>query len=456
VDDHRSDNPQDEVLQSMLAEMRRADPIYLPSRFWEFHGGGHLDLMSRRGLESFKRTLNLSYYNWLPRTWDDNQLLNVLASWARRPGGLPLQARLTEPPDVESVHKVPFLQTDEERTIYALYVGLLWDHVLRTDRYGVLASLQEPQIGSPLPVEAGGRCLSQDLPNSVREYNSLRDCLEAGRLWDDRLVLGELGAGYGRLAYVFAKSAPGRYFIFDVPPTLYVSQWYLSQVCPEKRVFAFRPFRHFDEVRSELEQSQLAFFTPNQLELFPADYFTGFISISSLAEMTADQVGRYKQLMGRTAAHLIYLKQWQQHYNAHDKLRLEASQYVLGGDWTVLGSRTDAVQDDFVELFQGKTGSPVGAFRPTDERCVDSSQDAKLQQRQRDLTFYQSAADERLDVIRNLDAACRQRQEEIERLTAAIEEKDHELEMLRGTPKLLRSGRAVLAAIRRRWHSQSR
>src|SRR4029453_8792047 len=99
---------------------------------------------------------------------------------------------------------------------------------------------------------------------------------------------------------VFSRpSVPGVFFFFRVPPTLHVSQWYLSRACPEERIFAFRHFDRFAEVEDELSRSRLAVFTPNQLELFPDGYFTGFVSISSLAEMTAAQVQRYKHLMGR-------------------------------------------------------------------------------------------------------------------------------------------------------------
>jgi putative sugar O-methyltransferase len=248
----------DAVLSSMFDELRQADPIYHPSRFWEFHGTAHLELLRRRGLEAFKQALNNSYFNWLPRTWDDNQLRNLLESWCRNPDRRPLLARFTSHPTLDWVHPGIPLATDEQWFIHALFVGLLWYYTLQTDRYSLLARLEEPQVGKPFPIEIEGKRVSQDLANSVREYNSIRDGLEASGLWDDHLTLGELGAGYGRLAYVFAKAAPGRYIVFDIPPTLHVSQWYLSRVCPEKRVFAFRPFRRFAEIEGELAESSRA------------------------------------------------------------------------------------------------------------------------------------------------------------------------------------------------------
>lgn len=413
----------DAALRAMLDELGRADPVYRPSRFWEFHGAGHVELLNRRGLGSFKRTLNRSYFNWLPRAWDNNQLRNLLALWCRDPDLRPLRARFTSRPLLESVHTDAPLGTDDEWSIHALFVGLLWYYALRTDRYAVLAALEEPAVGEPFPIEADGKLISQDLANSVREYNALREALEAGGAWDERLTLGELGAGYGRLAYVFAKAAPGRYLIFDIPPTLHVAQWYLSRTCPEKRAFAFRHFDTFAEVEAELADARLGFFTPNQLDLFPPDYFTGFVSVSSLAEMTREQVERYKQLIAARTSRLVYFKQWRQHYNAHDKVLLDADQYALPGEWRTLARRTDVVQDDFVEHLQGRNGFPAPAWATAGAPGGAPAAPDVVDRLRKECAALQRVADERLDVIRELDAACRARLALIDRLEDTCRER---------------------------------
>lgn len=416
----------DAALAAMLDEIQRADPIYRPSQFWEFHGSGHVEFLSRHGLGSFKRTLNLSYFNWLPRSWDNNQLRNLLALWCRDPDLRPLRARFASRPRLEWVHPGTPLGTDDQWSIHALHVGLLWHYTLRTDRHALLTTLEEPLVGEPFPIELDGKLISQDLANSVREYNVLRDALDAGGLWNERLTLGELGAGYGRLAYVFAKAAPGRYLIFDIPPTLHVAQWYLSRVCPEKRVFAFRPFDTFAEIEAELRESQLAFFTPNQLELFPAEYFTGFISISSLAEMTREQVEQYKQLISDRTSRMVYFKQWRQHYNAHDKLLLDADRYALAAEWATLARRTDAVQDDFVEHLQGRNGFPA----PIWATATGGAATGVEERLRKECAEFQRVADDRLDIIRELEVACRERLELINRLEATCHERLAVIEQL--------------------------
>jgi putative sugar O-methyltransferase len=334
----------DATLQAMFDEVRAAAPVYRPSAFWDHHNDHNLDQLRRLGLERFKRTVNQNYFNWLPADFHDNQLRNLVRAWAADPNMRPLRARMDEAPDVEVVGTpVPF--TDPaRRQLYALFVGLLWDHAARHDRHGLLEQLAEPEVGDPLRVTLDGRLISQDLANSVREYNAVRDHLPTGTP-----CIAELGAGYGRLAFVFARALPCRYWVFDIPPALHVAQWYLPRVLPGKRVFAFRRFGSFAEVRAELESAELAFFTPNQLEKIPAGYLDAFINVSSLHEMTPEQVRHYLDLIGTRTRSAVYLKQWIRSVNPFDGVTLEKDDYALGDGWSVALDRTDAVQDLFFE-----------------------------------------------------------------------------------------------------------
>src|SRR5262249_4927134 len=156
----------------------------------------------------------------------------------------------------------------------------------------------EPELGNPIRVRRNGRLISQDIVNSARERNSILSAVHLDR--HAPFDLAELGAGYGRLGYLMLKTTACRYFVFDIPPALYLSQWYLTSLFPERRAFLFRRFDRFDEIESELSQTDVAFFTPNQLAKFPPRYFDVFATISSVHEMRRDQISHYMTLMGRT------------------------------------------------------------------------------------------------------------------------------------------------------------
>lgn len=161
--------------------------------------------------------------------------------------------------------------------------------------------------------------------------------------------MAELGAGYGRLGHVMLLTAPCRYFVFDIAPALHLSQWYLGKLFPGRRLFRFRPFRHFDEVEAELAEAELAFFTPNQLEKFPDCYFDAFATISSLHEMRRNQIRHFMRLMGRTTASLIYIKQQKNYRNPIDDLVIKMDDYPAPAGWVASQEHFDLINPGFFE-----------------------------------------------------------------------------------------------------------
>jgi hypothetical protein len=146
--------------------------------------------------------------------------------------------------------------------------------------------------------------------------------------------------------------------VFDIPPALYVSQWYLTNLFPGRRVFRFRPFDTFKEIESELSQSDLAFFTPNQLTKFPASYFDLFANISSIHEMRRDQIKHYMELMGRTTKTALYLKQQKDYVNPIDDLVIGRNDYPLPSGWAQSEERFDLINPGFFERIY-RRGRPI-------------------------------------------------------------------------------------------------
>ena len=189
--------------------------------------------------------------------------------------------------------------------------------------------------------------ISQDIVNSLRERNALLAAIEA----DDgtRFMAAELGAGYGRLGYLLLKTTQCRYFVFDIPPALYVSQWYLTTYFPERRAFRFRRFERFEEVEEELSHADIAFLTANQLAKFPPGYFDVFATISSIHEMRRDQIRHYMAEMGRTTRSVLYLKQQKDYVNPVDNLVIGKDDYPVPDGWVAAEERFDMINPGFFE-----------------------------------------------------------------------------------------------------------
>jgi putative sugar O-methyltransferase len=149
-------------------------------------------------------------------------------------------------------------------------------------------------------------------------------------------VIGELGAGYGRLAYVFLKKTPCRYLIFDIPPALQIAEWYLSKVFPELTIFRFRAFTDFAEIADELDHADIAFLSANQIELIPNKYLDLFITVSSLHEMTDLQIQKYINLMDKKTSQNLFIKQYKSYHNQHDGLVITRASYDFPHHWRSL------------------------------------------------------------------------------------------------------------------------
>jgi putative sugar O-methyltransferase len=332
------------LLKPMLDELR-PHPLFMPSEFWTGLARKNVEMLEREGLDNFKRTVANNYFNWLIFGRSDPQYDNVVRTWLRRPNPLALLFRVSGDTRVQTVSQdAPKALTAKQAWRYGLFVSMLWDVGRRIDRRGILNRLYEPLLGNPIRIIRGGRLITQDLVNSGLELGTILDLPCAGR---GRMKVAELGAGYGRLAYAYLATQPGQYFIFDIPPALLVSQWYIQGVFPNKKVFAFRRFERWDEVAADVAAADVAFFTSNQLALVPDSYFDIVTSISTMPELTAAQVKMFLAQFVRTSAGHIFLKQWLDWKNPDDGTHLSMNDYDLGKAWDIALDRKDPINPRF-------------------------------------------------------------------------------------------------------------
>ncbi len=318
----------------MFAELERADAVYRPSAFWERLNAAHLAALAGSGFGHFKRTLNETYFQFgfyaFPRA-----LPLLLWRWLRHPVTSVLRARFDPPAAIRFGR------------LLAPSVALYAEAVAHSPHGALLRELDEPALGDPVVIRYGRHRVTQDLCHSVEEHATIVGGT-AGRLPLRRVA--ELGAGYGRVAYVWLQAdLAAQYTIVDIPPALYVSQRYLTAVLPKVRAFRFRPFETYGEVAAEMEQAQLVFLEPHQLSLLPDRHFDAMLTISTLQEMRPEQIVRYLELMARKTAGAIYLKQWRRWRNPIDDVVIAMGDYRLPDEWEPVLSRRPIVPREFFE-----------------------------------------------------------------------------------------------------------
>lgn len=345
-------------LEELLEEMKTAPEVYRPSEFWQELTAIGLQQLEQGGFENFKRSVNMTYFNWGVVGILHHQFLPVFAKWCLHPAGSVFRARF---PGYRSDVKGAAATVSNYRLkiqtvksfdpvsafVYKLYVAMLYEFVAAGDKAGLLRTLEEPAIGNPFSIGHRDHWTSQDLCNSVQEFYAAG----GGDVPADQPCdVAELGAGYGRVGYVFLKALPrSTYTVIDIPPALNVAQEYLSRVFPKDRIFGFRRFARYEDVREEFEGARIRFLAAHQIELLPDKQFDLFLNISSLHEMSRRQIENYLSQIDRLTRGRFYSKQWRVSQASVNGHVIRESEYPIPASWNEVYRRQHPVQRMFFE-----------------------------------------------------------------------------------------------------------
>jgi putative sugar O-methyltransferase len=351
-----------ELIETMQAAVAAAPAIYRPGEFWDGLVASNLDMLESAGVANFKRTISNNYFNWTVTTLRDPQVKQAVVAWLRHPSLAPCRNRVQRPlSGLRTLDRDGAFALSRRATLlYKFFVGQAWETARRGDLFGLTDHLAEPQLGNPVRIERRGRLISQDLANSIIEFTFVA---RSGAIAEGARV-AELGAGYGRLAYVFAQARRVVYCIFDIPPALAVAQWYLGSVLGLDRIVPYAPQHDFAALESRLVPGAVAFFTPDQLELFPDRWFDCTQTISTLPEMPARQSAHYRDLLAAKSRRAIFLKQWLTWLNPADRVELSEQHYTFPAPWHLAARRVDPIQPAFFNQLW---------FRPQDDAAASSA-----------------------------------------------------------------------------------
>jgi putative sugar O-methyltransferase len=294
-----------------------------PSLFWQDLAREHAQQLSQHGLSELKRRQALRYFTWQWRWRDMRRSEQFRFLLARTPKRDLARALVTPQPLSPALWRgLPWGRGD--RYLYALATRLLWLYAEAHGDPRVLA-LGEPALGNPPPVLWRGQLVSQDLANCALEAEAIVRALD-GRTPTSIL---EIGAGYGRTAYSLLGLFPeASYTIVDIEPALTLSRFYLTALHPERDV------RYVDAGQGE------------------PDIAAGVdlaVSISSLHEMTPEQVSGHLQTLDRVVDGVVFLKQWNRWHNPVDDVLMEFDRYPIPAAWSLRFREPSPVQTRFAQ-----------------------------------------------------------------------------------------------------------
>ncbi len=316
-----------EELAAMIRHVGSAPARYQPSQFWLYYMTFNALQLEAGGIENFKRTVNNNYFNWTAASDLDAQIGALLKLRGVETGSNRLSAVGTKP--------VEF--SDDNWRRYVQLIELLYEFARQSDSFGML-EMEEPGIGNPVILNVDGHVVTQDLCNTTLELNTIMDHAGFGR--NDRFTMCELGAGYGRVGQLLLRAFPNaRYVVFDIPPALYVSQWYLTRAFPERKTFVFREFTDYAAVKDEFERASIAFLAADQVEMLPNRLCQIFVNISSLHEMRLDQIENWFGQIDRLCQGVFFSKQFLDYPNTVDGISVKEEDYPVLPRWQHLDRR---------------------------------------------------------------------------------------------------------------------
>jgi putative sugar O-methyltransferase len=292
------------------------------SRFWQKLAEEQSTDLETHGFAFVKRVQALWYFTW---RWKGDQLIGDWRYILNRTDPIAWIRAAVTPANLAREDWLPAAWTRLHRWTYTIATRLLWEVALKEGSRDVLA-LAEPTLGAPFPVRWRGRLISQDLANTSLEMASIEEALE-GR--SPKHVV-EIGAGYGRTAHAILSCYPdASYTVVDIHPAIDISHWYLRTLFPD---------RDLTFIDAELG-------VPHPVP------FDLAISISSLQEMTLQQVTEYLRMVDTSAlpGAVVYFKQWARWWNPDDEVELTMSDYRLPDRWRMVFERRARVQQRFGE-----------------------------------------------------------------------------------------------------------
>lgn len=330
-----------ERIEEMIQCLKSGAKETQPSAFWDVLNKKNIEQLSIYGYENFKRTIAKNYFTW-----------SLIATW--NPQVIFLIKHVNLMVTVKNIFKTLILFKHKYLTLIESFVVsfltlMVWEYMKQNNGELVTDIIDEPKIGNPPRIYLKRKLISEDLANSIIEFQSIiKSIPDKNRI----KTICELGGGYGRNAFVFLSMMPGiKYIMIDIPPALYVSERYLSEVFPEKKIFKFRKFDSYYEIKEDFEKADILFFLSSQIELIPDKIIDLSINISSFHEMRPEQIQYYFRQFERLVSvnGYLYLKEWKDmELPFEGGIHIKMSDYPIK-NWTKIFWKTAKVQIQFFD-----------------------------------------------------------------------------------------------------------
>ena len=247
--------------------------------------------------------------------------------------------------------------------IYCHFIWLYYQRLQSIDQFGFLKTEADPAPGgTQSQVSIDGRPVSLDFLRSIEEsYAILEAWRVSGRAGVPRVFV-ELGAGYGRLAYVVRKMFKDSiYVILDLPEALLCSTSWLERVLPGE-VQSYESSRGRTRLtRDDLLGQRVWTLGAHQIETLGDQVADVFVNIHSFAEMPKESIENYFGHVDRVCSGVFYSKQRSVEKNIVDNVVVSEKTYPVRDHWSQCFHRVTSLEPNFFETAYAMAEAPAAA-----------------------------------------------------------------------------------------------
>jgi len=298
------DNPK--LLKLMLEDTRSAPTVYQPTNYWAVYERRFVPELEELGLKDFRRRQNsvLSSFGAtdLSKKWMidfinmspifSNRFINRVPFWFEFKSFLnSVVDKIVRifPSYLEYVRKSPYKAAKLEGA-----------------RVGArsLDEFEASLVGNPEDIiEIDGRYYTNKIIYYYLRYVYCSRFIN----FDNVVTLVELGCGSGKQVELLKKLHPEIcFFIFDIPPQLYVCEQYLSSVFPDS-VVSYEKTRSMDSI-PRIEKGKIFIFGNHKFPIIGHLDVDLFWNAASFQEMEPDVVSNYLRYVNAQARY-VYLQE---------------------------------------------------------------------------------------------------------------------------------------------------
>ncbi|GAB6145288.1 putative sugar O-methyltransferase [Desulfocicer niacini] len=212
------------LLEMMLSDMEKAPTLYQPTQFWKHGVQSILDDLRCHGVENF-RSLNSVLNFFAPKYAFPDYYQNTEAYLQQNKQFV--EDRLGYRWGVAAEQF--FSGQLQALSDYRVYLAT------SKDNHPYLDKISESEVGAPVEQFVfEGRYFSRSLLNYLLGINYLKSCFDLEKI---NTVL-EIGGGYGTLGEILLGDARNHCFYInvDIPPTSFVSTFYLKKLFGENNI----------------------------------------------------------------------------------------------------------------------------------------------------------------------------------------------------------------------------